>query len=169
MRKLACPCCGEAQSLIKSKIVSTLVCQTCGWPVISENSSTITHPQVHNARKLYERFGPHGVRLVLETPGVSDEIVDVMVSTSCPVCGGYVDEQIDTSCDRCFWERSVWSEISPNERVPPNEDMSLNEARELYKRHGGTVSQIVHCKLITLEDAMNKATEEIEIPDDWMT
>jgi hypothetical protein len=53
----------------------------------------------------------------------------------CPVCGNFVEGEKDTYeiCENCRWEDNAFQEDHPEDAGGPNK-MSLNEAREAYKK-----------------------------------
>lgn len=56
----------------------------------------------------------------------------------CPVCGKYEYETIDFSeiCPVCGWEDDPYQVNHPDNKIDGANSMSLNEAREVYKRGG---------------------------------
>lgn len=84
--------------------------------------------------------------------GISQKAYDDMISEkvngnvssefSCPCCGYYTfpvdkSEAIAYICPVCFWENDVFTK-SDDEPSDENRGMTLNEAREEYRRIGAT-------------------------------
>ena len=169
MGSKCCPCCGVSILTESPDFIGQSKCKHCRWIYNNDEQSNANPITLETARRLFDRFGRHGVQVVLETPGVTDRIAEAALSSDCPVCGKYVKTSDDPICDLCYWERSVYSELTPHVPTPPNARVSLSDARMIYQRHGAAVSRIVHGGLITPTKALAESTDEIEIPNDWMS
>ncbi len=69
----------------------------------------------------------------------------------CPCCGYYTiddkNEVITDICDVCFWEYDEVTQRFPDRCIGPN-DISLNEARNNYKRYGAAKKEYADKKLV---------------------
>ena len=60
----------------------------------------------------------------------------------CPCCGNYTiedlgEEVVVSICPMCFWQFDILGQNNPNEIVGgPNGNLSLNQARDNYKKFG---------------------------------
>ncbi len=70
----------------------------------------------------------------------------------CPCCGEAMVDDFET-CPVCGWCNDYASNMNPDERDMPNNDLSLNEARAYYRKTG---------KPISYEGTCYKTAREIE-------
>lgn len=66
-----------------------------------------------------------------------------MKKLKCPCCGYYTidndgDDIVVDICEVCYWQYDVIAQENPNIAIGPNHGVSLNQARENYKRIGAS-------------------------------
>lgn len=64
-----------------------------------------------------------------------------MKKLQCPCCGYYTidnDDIIVDICEVCYWQYDVVAQENPSIAIGPNHGVSLNQARENYKRIGAS-------------------------------
>ena len=67
----------------------------------------------------------------------------IMKKLKCPCCGYYTidndgDDIVVDICEVCYWQYDVIAQENPNIAIGPNHGVSLNQARENYKRIGAS-------------------------------
>ena len=69
----------------------------------------------------------------------------------CMCCGFYTidsdDEVISSICDVCFWQYDIVAQQHPEKSIGPNK-ISLNEAKNNYRRYGACKKEYVDRKLV---------------------
>lgn len=64
-----------------------------------------------------------------------------MKKLQCPCCGYYTidnDDIVVDICEVCYWQYDVVAQENPNIAIGPNHGVSLNQARENFKRIGAS-------------------------------
>lgn len=57
--------------------------------------------------------------------------------TYCPVCGSQLPGEMpeDETCRNCMWQDEPYCDQDPDWKSGANQDLTLNEAKELYRKH----------------------------------
>jgi hypothetical protein len=88
----------------------------------------------------------------------------VILRKKCPCCGFYTvdsdDEVIVDICEVCFWQYDVMGHECPEEIIGSNK-VSLNDARENYKKYGACKIEYASSKWVRepMSDEMSELYE----------
>lgn len=156
--KVLCPCCGEGYVELGHLYD---VCEVCWWeddpvqywnPFYMGGANKQSLFQNKRAYKKGIRFPKRDMRfrqIKKARKMLKNMRKRIRESDPCPCCGKTMVEAFDT-CPVCGWCNDYGSNWNPNERDMPNNDLSLNEARALFRETGkyipyeGTYYKIRH-------------------------